>query len=171
MNAIELPFYPPDFTDAEIGGWLVLAWWKCHGHRQIKLPHTLPAAWCKLLSAIHPVNESGSVAFAPLESALRRAIIDNDHAAAGRMVRAYIVQQVALHAIGPVFRTGLKVRKPMQEEREKRSRGAASDTDDWQRRANDLWAKPQHRSKSAFDIARLIDSTRANTIRRKIHRP
>ena len=171
QQAYELPFWPPDYSDIDIGTWLVLAWHKCHRHPQIKLPNSLGDEWTAKLAAIDPVKESGSITLAPLESALRKAIVDHDEAAAGRMVRAYIIEKCALHAIGPVVRTGMKVRKPMDQERRNRSRTAAKDVDGWQKRAAELWTKPQHRNKSASDIARLIDHDRWNTIRRKIHKP
>lgn len=171
QKAHELPFWPPEYSDNDIGNWLVLAWHQCHGHPEIKLPDKLGNEWAAKLAAIDPVRESGSITLAPLESALRKAIIDNDYAAAGRMVRAYIIEKFALHAIGPVVRTGMKVRKPMDQERRNRSRKAAVDVDGWQIRAVDLWTKPQHRDKSASDIARLIDPNRWNTIRRKIRKP
>lgn len=171
QKAYELPFWPPEYSDTDIGNWLVLAWHKCHGHPEIKLPDKLGDEWAAKLAEIDPVRESASITLAPLESALRKAIVDNDTAAAGRMVRAYIIEKCALRAIAPVVRTGIKVRKPMDQERRNRSRKAAADVDGWQISAANFWKKPQHRNKSASDIARLIDPNRWNTIRRKIHKP
>ena len=74
-------------------------------------------------------------------------------------------------AIRPLAHTGAKVRKPMEDKRADRTRQSADNAAQWQARAAELWAMPQHRAKTAFDIARLIEPQRANTIRKKIRDP
>jgi hypothetical protein len=74
-------------------------------------------------------------------------------------------------AIRPLAHTGAKVRKPLDENRADRSSQFADDAVRWQARAKELWAMPQHHDKSKSDIARLIDSSRWNTIRKKINKP
>ena len=72
----------------------------------------------------------------------------------------------------PLARTGNKVRKPFAESNDARMRKAAEKREDWRRRAARKWTEPQHRFKSAAEIARLIarDGENPDTIRRHISR-
>lgn len=76
----------------------------------------------------------------------------------------------AFAGLVPIARTGRKVRAPFAEANEDRTRTAADLTEDWQARADNKWAQPQHKDKSARAIAALIamDGENPETIRKRI---
>ncbi|AGG88767.1 hypothetical protein [Rhodanobacter denitrificans] len=73
-----------------------------------------------------------------------------------------------------VIETGTRVRKPFEEANAASSAAAAARYAQWQARATDLWALPQHAHKSAIEIARLIARGtvyKPGTIRTRISKP
>jgi len=171
MEPLELPFWPPHYSDEEIGQWLIEAWMVCHGRAKLLPGRSIPKWLAKKLTAVHPTKESGSITLAPLESALRRVLVDSDKRAAGKMLRAYMVAEFATLAIAAQARTGMRVRKPFDDSNRERSATSSAEAKAWQARAADLCAMPQHADKNKSDIARLIDPEQWNTIRRKIKKP
>lgn len=163
---------PPGYlhkTDEELGQWLIGAWLTYHATRCGVPTDPLPPGWIARLIEAGQRGGFAMIKDARLESALRAAA-RGDVAAAGKRVREHFTQQAVLRAVAPIVNTGMRVRKPTEKYRARRSRVAAADANMWQRRAVELWAMPQHTAKSASDIARLIDPVRWNTIRRYLHR-
>lgn len=69
------------------------------------------------------------------------------------------------------WETGQRVRQPFENSNEESHTRAQVERKEWQAQAAELWAKPQHASKSKSDIARLIERESGgnwNTIRKHI---
>lgn len=70
----------------------------------------------------------------------------------------------------PVIQTGRKQRSASEDANARKADEAEERAIEWQRRADEKWAEPQHSEKNPSEIARLIarDGEKPGTIRKKI---
>jgi hypothetical protein len=154
-------------SDEDLGRWFIESWLDFQS--KIKgVPRS--AEFDRAILTPTAGIDSESMKNVVLESILRKAAA-GDLAAAGRMYRTERMVRTFAVEIKKSAITGSKVRKPFQEANDERHAATVDRDAELQRLASAKWAEPQHREKSAIEIAKMIDPKHYETTRRKIKKP